>query len=68
MFTIPVTDLMPGQHTDDGQQVLDVFFTRDSVLVTVYTPRPDNPLLDARNMATPETRLFDRGDTINTLD
>lgn len=67
MRNLPVTALKIGQHTDDGQRVIGITTIADTVLVTVYTPRPDRPGIDARNRATPETRLFHNGDTISVL-
>lgn len=57
-YKLPVTALVEGVSTDDGQDVLAVHRSGDSISATVYPPRSDDPDSDALNRTQPETRIF----------
>lgn len=57
-YEVTAAQLVPGVSTDDGQDVLAVRRDGQYVSATVYTPRPDDPEVDAENRATPETRIY----------
>ena len=59
-YALPAQYLQPGLSTDDGQDVLEVNVDGGFVSVVVYTPRPDDPELDAYNRCAPESRIYDR--------
>src|SRR5947209_4533208 len=61
----PARELEPGMCTDDGQEILHVDVGDDLVIAEVYTPRPDDPALDAHNRATPESRIHRPGDLVH---
>ncbi|MBF6422955.1 hypothetical protein IU436_29205 [Nocardia farcinica] len=58
---LPAELVEPGMSTDDSQDVLDVELVGDEVILTVYTPRSDDPELDVCNRAAPETRCRTAG-------
>lgn len=60
-YTLPAPKLEEGMSTDDGQDILDVDDDGEKwVWVRVYTPRSDDPELDAENRCEPETRGYER--------
>ena len=59
-YRLPAHLLVGGVSTDDAQDVLDVTIDGDLVLVSVFTPRRDDPAADAENRAGPETRIYSR--------
>ena len=63
-YSLPAPLVQPGMSTDDGQDVLEVSFNGDSVLVDVYTPRPDDPDSDAYNRCAPDARIYFSGERI----
>lgn len=63
-YTAPAAQLVEGVSTADGQDVLSVRADGDYVSATVYTPRSDDPGLDARNRSDPETRIYRRDEMV----
>lgn len=60
-YSLPAPLVQPGMSTDDGQDVLEVSEHNRSLYATVYTPRPDDPDIDATNRSGPELRVYDIG-------
>lgn len=69
-YTLPVEDVRRGMSTADGQDVLRTSTYRDhtgraSVSLEVYTPRSDDPELDAQNRCEPEWRIYRAGERVD---
>lgn len=57
-YLLPATDLEEGMSTDDGQDIVDVSRSDEWVFVDVYTPRSDDPELDAENRHETDCRMY----------
>ncbi|WP_280470681.1 hypothetical protein [Nocardia farcinica] len=69
-YTLPVEDVRRGMSTADGQDVLRTSTDNDHtgrtlVSLEVYTPRSDNPELDAQNRCEPEWRIYSLGERVH---
>ncbi|MEU6562696.1 hypothetical protein [Nocardia nova] len=68
-YTLPVEYVRRGMSTDDGQDVLRTSVDTDhanhtTISLKVYTPRSDDPDLDAENRCEPEWRIYRKGERI----
>lgn len=66
-YELPVGSVRPGMWTNDAQEITDVYASGDCIMVSVYTPRPDDPDEDEYNASTPETRIFSPGDYVGLM-
>lgn len=69
-YTLPVEYVRCGMSTADGQDVLRTSIDCDHtdrtyVSLEVYTPRSDDPELDAENRCAPEWRIYPIGERID---
>lgn len=58
-YSLPAYRLTKGMSTNDGQDIIEVWYARERGLVgyTTYTPRPDDPDLDDYNRSMTDTRI-----------
>jgi hypothetical protein len=68
VYEIEAENLEEGMSTSDGQDILDVHVGCEWVVAHVYTPRVDDPYLDAVNRGEPEARMWRRGDAVELMD
>lgn len=70
-YTLPAHRLAAGMSTDDGQDIIEVTVQHGdapgtgSVIVSVYTPRSDDPEQDEQNQGEPETRIYAYDEVVN---
>ncbi|WP_225731075.1 MULTISPECIES: hypothetical protein [unclassified Nocardia] len=65
-YTLPVDLIGTGMSTADGQDVIGISIKHDEALIvlTVYTPRSDDPAIDAINRGEPEYRIYQFGERV----